>query len=81
MLTARTNIVFDPNVLSYLKQLARSKKTSVGKLVRKAVEKEYYSEQKKRDEQIAETGKEILKIRKVIKGINYNELINYGRKY
>lgn len=81
MLNARTNIVFDPNILLFLKQLAKKKKTSVGKLVRTAVEKEYYSEQKKQDEQIAKAVKKILKIRKVIKGINFKEYINYGRKY
>lgn len=81
MLNARTNMVFDPNVLIYLKRLAKREKSSVGKLVRKAVEEKYLSQQKKRDKQIAEAAHKILKIRKIIKGINYNELINYGRKY
>lgn len=81
MLTARTNIIFDPNVLLSLKHIAKKKKTSVGQLVRKAVEEIYLSGQLKRDKQIAEAGEKILKIRKVIKGINYKELINYGRKY
>lgn len=41
MLTKRTNILFDEKLWETLTQLAQEKKTSVGKLVRKAVEETY----------------------------------------
>lgn len=41
MLTKRTNILFDEKLWQTLTRLAQEKKTSVGDLVRKAVEKTY----------------------------------------
>jgi len=79
MLTKRTNILFDENLWKLLKTEASRRKTSVGKLVRDAVAKMYA-----REEELEERRKaldHILKIRKRVKGINYKEYINYGRRF
>ncbi|MBI2327618.1 hypothetical protein HYU92_04860 [Candidatus Curtissbacteria bacterium] len=80
MLNKRTNILFDEKMWQRLTNKAKERKTSVGKLVRQAVEKAYVA-----DEELEKRKKaleEILKIRKVSKKrIDYKFLINYGRKY
>lgn len=80
MLTKRTNILFDENLWKTLTREAKKRKTSVGKLVRQAVEKMYA-----RDKELEERRKaieHIKAIRKISKGkIDYKELINYGRRY
>lgn len=80
MLNKRTNILFDEKLWRKLSVRAKKEKTSVGSLVRRAVEKTYVE-----DEEVYKQRREalddILKIRKKVKGINYKELINYGRKY
>ena len=80
MLVKRTNILFDETLWRDLSKLAKARKTSVAKLVRKAVRDTYFSD--KDQEERAKAIDEILKIRKKFKGkIDYKELINYGRKY
>lgn len=72
--------MFDEKMWQRLTNKAKERKTSVGKLVRQAVEKAYVA-----DEELEKRKKaleEILKIRKVSKKrIDYKFLINYGRKY
>ncbi len=79
MLTKRTNILFDQELWDKLANLAKEKNISIGELVRKAVQKEYSTEDKfkKRYRAIQRT----LDRRLILKGkINYKELIDYGRK-
>ncbi len=79
MLTKRTNILFDERLWRLLTGRARREKTSVGKLVRLAVEKVYGHEEVDQKNSAFE---EILKIRKISKKpIDYKALINYGRRY
>lgn len=81
MLSKRTNILFTDEVFDYLTALASRNKTSVGELVRKAVDKVYYQEHN--DKRVAAYNK-ILSLRKGIKKISNKEIkefINYGRKY
>ncbi len=80
MLTHRTQILLDEETIKTLKHLAKQQKTTVGKLVRKAIKNNYfiqdpYSHRK-------QVLKNILKTRPQIsnKAIDYKELINYGRK-
>lgn len=82
MLDVRTNILLDKETHRLLSSIAKSEKTSMGELIRKAIEKEY----KKRDEEIIKKRmsayKAILRLRKKFKPlgkITYRELIDYGR--
>lgn len=80
MLTKRANILFDEELWQKLIYLSRVQKTSIGKLVREAVEQNYGEEaiiNKRR-----QAFKNILKYRpKPYRGrIDYKELINAGRK-
>ena len=81
MLTKRTNILFDEVLWKQLVKLSETKKTSVGQLVREAVQEKYQAavDLEKRRQAIDH----ILKIRpKPVKGkIDYKALINAGRKY
>jgi hypothetical protein len=80
MLTKRTNILFDNDLWDLLTSVARREKSSVGEVVRSAVNKVYrgdnFIEQRKR---AFET---IKKFRVTQKGtVDYKALINEGRKY
>lgn len=82
MLNARTPILFDQETKRLLFSISRKEKKSVGELVRRAVNTMY----KKSDEEIIKKRmkvvQEILELQKKIKptrGINYRELIEYGR--
>ena len=80
MLTKRTQILFDQELWQKLNQLAESRNTSIGELVRLAVKKHYTNDAllERRERAIEAT----LKGRFTSKGkIDYKELINYGRKY
>lgn len=80
MLTKRTNILFDEKLWRELSARAKREKTSVGNLVRKAVEKAYVQNEEK--DKRTKAFERILKIRKMSKKpIDYKALINYGRKY
>lgn len=81
MLTKRTNILFDEKLWKELSNRAKRERTSVGKLVRKAVEKAYVEVEDEALKKRREAIDEIFRIRKRVKGINYKEYINYGRKY
>lgn len=81
MLTHRTNILLDEEMIYKLKEIAKKEKTSVGKLIRKAVKKIYFENDlyEKRKKALQRT----LEIRPSVSKtpIDYKELINYGRKY
>lgn len=79
MLAKRTNILFDEELWFKLLTLAEIQKSSVGKLVRTAVKDSYFSGSDR--SLLAKTVNEIRRVRKTMKGINYKELINEGRKY
>ncbi len=80
MLTKRTNILFDEELWRFLVGLAKTEKSSVGDLVRRAVRETYDREE--RLSRIRLAMQNIRSIRKKQKGkIDYKELINYGRKY
>ena len=81
MLTKRTNILFDDELWNLLTSVAKREKSSVGKIVRKAVRKVYVDQDAKQKR--LDTWEMIKKIRpKPFPGkIDYKELINYGRKY
>ncbi len=81
MLNARLNILFEDKMLQNLTNLARTKNTSMGELVRSAVTKTFFN-----DVEEIEVSKraveETFKIRPKIKGkIDYKALINEGRKW
>lgn len=81
MLTYRTQILFDVSTMQKLKQLAKKRKTTVGKLVRAAVEKNYALSQSYTKRQKA--WRTILSTRPAIskENIDYNDLISYGRSF
>lgn len=82
MLNKRTQILFDDNLWLQLCALAKAREISVGELVRKAVKRAYFQENKKI--KMAKAMKTILEIRKKLKKITaeeIKEMINYGRKY
>lgn len=79
MYTKRANIMFNQHDWDNLAFLAKKKKTTVGVLVRDAVQQKYMVPDKL--EQIAKANKHIRKIRRVFKGfIDYKSLIEEGRR-
>ena len=80
MLNKRTQILFDQSIWQMLANLSAAKKTSIGRLVRDAVEEKYQKEHVfgQREKSIESTLANRLISRKKI---DYKELINYGRKY
>ena len=80
MLTKRTNILFDNELWDLLTSVARKEKSSVGEVVRRAINKVY------RDDNFIKQKKEafetIQKFRVKQKGVvDYRALINEGRRY
>ena len=80
MLQKRTNILFDDKLWSLLVAQSSKKKVSIGELVRRAVIKTYI-EGHDTLQQRKDAASAIQAIRTIHKGIDYKELINYGRKY
>jgi len=81
MLTKRTNILFEENVFHSLASIAAKKGTSIGDLVRLAVNKVYLHENHTNR---ADTYNKILSLRKTAKKISSSDIkkfIDYGRKY
>jgi len=82
MLNKRTTILLDEETQNLLLSIANREKTSVGDLVRKAIEETY---KKRRDETIkrrTEVVRQIQALRKKMKPlgkITFRELIEYGR--
>ncbi len=80
MLNKRTNILFDVELWKQLVRMAKDRQTSVGQLVREAVRKTYFEDERRR--QIREAIDEIRRIRPHLKGpLDYKAMINEGRKY
>lgn len=81
MLTKRGQILFDRQEWLMLQTIARNEETSVGQLVRAAVNKTY-GRKFTRNPQVINALENIKKIRpKPFNGIiDYEELINYGRE-
>lgn len=80
MLNVRGQILFDKNLWGLLHRISKTKKTSIGSLVRQAVKKTYLKtvDLEARRKAI----EEIERIRPHFKGkLDYKEMINYGRKY
>ena len=82
MLTKRTNILFSQEVFNYLTALARRDNTSVGQLIRVAVNKTYIKPEQ--NDRRVKAFKEIMRLKKGFGRISTKEIkefINYGRKY
>ena len=79
MLNKRTQILLKNETWERLKNISESRGVSIGTLIRNAIEDIYINTQK--DESIAKAVDSIKNVRKIHKGINYKDLINYGRKY
>ena len=82
MLSERTNLLLDTERKKLLEDIAKEEKTSIGELIRRAIDRVY----RKRDENVIKKRtrvvKRILDLQKKIKpikGIDYRELIEYGR--
>jgi len=80
MLTYRTHILLDQNTSRTLKNLAKTQKTTVGKLVRAAIRKIYLTPDPYANRKLAL--QQVYKIRPEISNnpIDYKALINYSRK-
>jgi len=78
MLSKRANILFEEDLWLTLATLAQSREVSVGELVREAVRKAYLGEA--RQNNIAKAAAMILFLRQKQTGIDYKELVNYGRR-
>lgn len=79
MLNKRTNILFEDKTWQRLSEFAKKQNTSVGVLIRYAVDKTFFRANDRKE--IIKAIETVIKIRKTFKKINYKELINYGRKY
>lgn len=81
MLTKRTNVLLTEEDYTMISILAKNSGKTMGELIRHALKKTY---KKRRGLTANEKAfKEIAKITKGLdfSGIDYKELINYGRKY
>ena len=79
-LSKRTNILFSQDTWRRLSMLSDKEHTSVGELVRNAIEVVYFSDTQKNEKRRAY--EDILHMRPVIRGkVDYKALINEGRKY
>lgn len=80
MLNRRTQILFSKDYWNKLNKKAKAQNTSIGDIVRKAVERDF--EMEKELEQRKRVIEDIKRIRPApFKGrIDYKALINYGRK-
>lgn len=85
MLTKRTNILFDQQTWDFLVGLAEEKKTSVGELVRTAVNDTYKSENESQLKRRTSAVERIIELRKQMKHTfttqEILELVREGRKY
>lgn len=80
MMNKRTQILLSQDLWENLSELAKERGTSVGNLVREAVQKTYFTEVK--NQRAVKAIDKIFAIRPHFMGrIDYEELINYGRKF
>lgn len=80
-LTKRTNIMFDEQMWKILNQIADQRQISVGELIRQTIDQQLIQDHFEKLKQNDYAHQQILKHRKIHKGINYKDLINDGRKY
>ncbi|MEK7472536.1 MAG: hypothetical protein AAB625_00705 [Patescibacteria group bacterium] len=81
LLTRRTNVLFDETDYATLLMYSQERGETIGELIRNAIKKTY-----KAKKVLNANEKAYRMIRKATKGldftgIDYKELINYGRKY
>lgn len=84
MLDKRANLLLKQNTYDYLASLAEKKEVSVSELIRKAIEKMYLSRKEKVLQKRQKAFNEILQMQKgmeIPNKIDYQELIDYGRRY
>jgi len=81
MLTRRTNVLLNETDYETLLALSKREGKTMGELIRHAVRKTYKTH--RREKTNAQILAEIDKLAKKVntKGINYKELVEYGRKY
>lgn len=82
MLNYRTNILLDKERQQLLLDIAKREKTSIGELIRRAIDRVYKKSDEEEIKRRTHVVNEILKLRKKIKplkGITARELIEYGR--
>lgn len=80
ILSKRTNILFSEDTWHRLSRLSDKEKTSVGELVRNAIDVVYFSDTQNDEKRRAYDA--IIRMRPVIRGkVDYKALINEGRKY
>ncbi len=85
MLTKRTHILFDEDTASMLAVLAREQATSVGNLVRRAVQKTYKDVRRTHQRKGQKAVSALMALQKKFlgrfEGVDYRTLIEDGRKY
>lgn len=81
MLNKRANILFENTTWGVLQQVAQTKQVSVSQLVRAAVKKMYLEQagQNKRQKTLAAINQLAAKVD--TEGLDYQELINHGRRF
>ncbi len=79
LLTQRTNVLLDEIDYKMLKDLSKKNNQTIGALIRHAINKTFKPKKTSQSQllkQLRQLGKS-----SNTKGINYKELIEYGRKY
>jgi len=82
MLNKRTNFLLKKETWDSLKSISKDKNTSIGDLIRRAIEEVYFKENI--NEVKRKAIENTIKVRRVIPNIakySYKDLINEGRKY
>lgn len=82
MLTVRTNVLLDEERHNLLVDAARREGTSIGEIIRQAIDEKLKRKNEEIIKQQTEAVNKILKLRKKIrplKGVTARELIDYGR--
>ena len=82
MLSERTNLLLDEERKRLLEEIAKREKTSIGELIRRAIDRMYRKsgeEEIKRRTKVVNKIKALRKKMKPLKGITIRELIDYGR--
>lgn len=85
MLDVRTNILLDKERYSLLLQHAKRSNTSIGELIRRAIDEKYKNSDKEIIRRRTEAFNKIMEIRKrtklLPKNYDYKKLINWKRRY
>ena len=84
LLDKRTNVLLEQEVYKYLAILAEKESVSVGELIRKAIKDVYLTEKDRINLEKQEAINMILELQKgikIVKKIDYKELIENDRRY